>query len=219
MASTDQPARLFSRAAAWTAVAAGAALILAAVPVAVSDWLERSGNPVLDQLQDEEIVNESDLHHLIQSRESAKRWRHTASQHADIALGRLILGEFPDAGCSDDYLVEVETSLTRSLGLAPMNPYGWMRLVQVRYAREAAPSEIAPPLRLALRSGPHEDRRYYMLLLMLETGLGAWNQLHDDERDLIADKARHSWSRDARGTARVAVRAGRADLLADILGL
>ncbi len=219
MASTDQSTRLSARAAAWTAVAAGAALILAAVPVAVSDWLERPGNPVLSQLQNEEIVNEQDLHRLVQSREAATRWRQTASQHADIAVGRLILDEFPGPGRPDGHLMEVETSLTRSLNLAPMNPYGWMRLVQARSAGGADPSEIAPPLRLALRSGPHEDRRHAMLLLVVETGLSVWEQLHDDERGLIADKARHSWSRDARGTARAAARAGRADLLASILGL
>ena len=219
MASTDPSTRLFARAAAGAAVAAGAAMILAAVPVAVSDWLERPGDPVLSRLQDEEAANESGLRRLVQSREAAMRWRQTAGRHADIALGRLILGEFPGPDQTDDHLVEVETSLTRSLSLAPMNPYGWMRLVQARYACGAVPSDIAPPLRLALRSGPHEDRRHAMLLLMVETSLGVWDQLLDDERGLIADKARYSWNRDARGTARAAGRADRADLLADILEL
>lgn len=193
-------------------------MTFAAVPVAVSDLLETPGDSVLRRLQEEEPVNETDLERMVRSREAAARWRPTASRHTDMALGRLILGEDAAGVCAGRHLAEIESSLTQGLSLAPMNPYGWMRLVQVRSARGASPSDIAPPLRLALRSGPQEDRRHFMLLLMVETGLRVWRDLQEDERGLIAEKARRSWSRDARGTARAAVRAGRADLLAGILG-
>lgn len=196
----------------------GAAIVAAAIPVAVSDLLALSGDSVFRRLQEEQAVGASDLQDFIRSREAAAQWRATPGVHKDIALGRLILGEFPDSPRRARNLAETEVSLTRGLGLAPMDPYGWMRLVQVRLARGAPVSEIAPPLRLALLSGPHEDRRHAMLLLTLEAGLAAWDELGDAERGLIGQKARAAWGRDARGTAGAAVRAGRSDVLAGLLG-
>ncbi len=212
------PRFLSSFAAALTATAAGAAVLLAAVPVAVSDLLETPGDSMLRRLQNEEVLNETDLERLIRSREAAVLWRPTARRHTDIALGRMILGEYQTMGPADRSLMEVETELTKGLGSAPMNPYGWMRLVQARSALGAASSEKVSPLRLALRSGPHEDRRHSMLLLLVETGLETWSELQESERALIVEKARHSWNRDVRGTARAAIRADRADLLASMLG-
>ena len=99
-----------------------------------------------------------------------------------------------------------------------MNPYGWMRLVQVRTMRGAPAQDVAAPLRLALHSGPHEDRRDAMLLLTLEAGLRAWDDLDGAQRRLIADKAREAWRRDARAAAATAVRAGQTEQLARLLG-
>ena len=199
-------------------IAAGAAMAAAAVPVSIADLVALPGDAVFSRLQEEQAVGARDLRSFVRSRESAARWRTAAGFHKDIALGRLILGGHLDPGRRDRNLTETEASLTTGLGLAPMDPYGWMRLVQVRLARGAPVSEIAPPLRLALRSGPHDDRRHAMLLLMVEAGLVAWDELDDAERRLIGQKAQAAWQRDARGTARAAVRAGNADVLAGVLG-
>ena len=203
---------------ALAAIGLGAAIAAAAVPVAVSDLLAMPGDSILKRLQDERAVGEHDLRRFIRSREAAAQWRSTARAYTDIALGRLILGGPPGRRTPRPESGDVEALLTKGLGLAPMNPYGWMRLAQVRMAREAAGPDIAPPLRLALRSGPHEDRRHAMLLLMVEAGLGAWNELNGPERRLIEAKANAAWERDARGAAAAAVRAGRAELLARLLG-
>ena len=200
-------------------IAVGAAVAVAAIPVAVSDLLALPGDSVFSRLQEEQAVGAPELRGFVRSREAAAQWRATSGIHKDIALGRLILGEFLDPPGRARNLAETEISLTKGLGLAPMDPYGWMRLAQVRSARGAPVSEIAAPLRLALRSGPHEDRRHAMLLLTVETGLAAWEELDDAERGLIGQKARMAWSRDARGTAGAAVRAGRSDVLAGLLGL
>ena len=207
--------RLFS---STFGIAVGAVIVAAAIPVAVADLLALPGDSVFRRLQEEQAVGAPELRGFVRSREAAARWRETASLHNDIALGRLILGEFLDPTRRARNLAESELSLTNGLGLAPMDPYGWMRLVQARSARGAPVSEIAQPLRLALRTGPHEDRRHAMLLLMVEAGLAAWDELDDDERGLIGQKARTAWGRDALGTAAAAVRAGRSVVLAGLLG-
>lgn len=173
------------------------------------------GDAVVTRLQAEEAVNEAGLERLIRSREASARWRRTASVYTDIALARLILGEISGA---ESQMTQAETSLREGLGLAPMDPYGWMRLVQLRLARGAPASEIAAPLRPALRSGPHEDRRHAMLLLTVEAGLVAWHELEGAERVLIGEKVRAAWARDVPRTAAAAVRTGRADVLAGLLG-
>ena len=190
-------------------------MVLAAVPTAVSDLAKTPGDSVLRRLQDEETVTEADLESLVRSREASARWRQTASAHTDLAMGRLILGELRDA---DRRQRQVEDSLREGLVLAPMDPYGWMRLAQVRLNRSAPAAEIAAPLRLSLRSGPHEDRRHAMLLLRVEAGLLVWEELDGPERALIGEKALAAWTRDVSGAAAAATRAGRADVMAHLLG-
>ncbi len=202
---------------ALSAVVIGAAVFIAAVPIAVSDVLLLSGNSVMERLQDEQAVDRASLNRFVRSREAAANWRRTARIHTDLALGLLILGEYEDAGRGHGP-GEVETVLEKGLGLAAMDPYGWMRLVQVRLDREAPASEIAAPLRLALHTGPHEDRRHAMLLLMVEAGLGVWDELDESGRVLIAEKARAAFGRDIRGASAAAVRAGRPEVLGEILG-
>lgn len=196
----------------------GAGIFCTALPVAVAGLIKTSGDPVLRQLQKEHAVGTPALRSFIRSREAAADWRGAGQTHMDIALGRLMLNEQGDAAQRREHLVITETALSTGLGRTPMNPYGWMRLVQVRMMRNAPASDIVLPLKLALRTGPHEDRRHAMLLLILEAGLCVWDDLGDPERQLIADKARYAWRRDAFGTATVAERAGKVGLLALLLG-
>ena len=191
---------------------------LAAFPLAVAGLIEASGDPVVRQIQDRRAVEAPALRALIRSREAAARWRRAGRAHTDIALARVLLIDYADAAGRRENLALAETALGRGLALAPMNPYGWMRLVQVRTMRGAPAADISAPLRLALRSGPHEDRLDAMLLLMLEAGLKAWDDLDGAQRRLIADKAREAWRRDARAAAAAAVRAGRTEVLARLLG-
>lgn len=200
------------------AAGVGAGLSLAALPIAVASLIEASANPVLRQIEGQHAVEAPALRALIRSREAAARWRRTGRTYTDIALGRVLLTEYADDSRRRENLALAETALARGLGLAPMDPYGWMRLVQVRTMLGAPAPDIAPPLRLALRSGPHEDRRDAMLLLTLEAGLRVWDDLDDSQRRLIAAKAREAWRRDARAAAAVAVRAGHTELLARLLG-
>lgn len=200
------------------AIGAGACMSLAAFPIAVASLMETSGNSTMRQIQDQRAVEGSALREFIRSREFAAQWRRSARAHTEIALGRVLLTGHGGPGQRRDNLALAETALATGLGLAPMDPYGWMRLVQVRTMRGAAAPDIAAPLRLALRSGPHEDRRDAMLLLTLEAGLRVWDRLDDSQRRLIAEKAREAWRRDALSAAAAAVRAGRTELLAGLIG-
>ncbi len=191
---------------------------LAAFPFAVAGLIEASGDPVIRQIQDQRAVDEPALRALVRSREAAARWRRAGRAYTDIALGRVLLTEYADAAGRRENLALAERALGSGLGLAPMNPYGWMRLVQVRTMRGAPAADISAPLRLALHSGPHEDRLDAMLLLTLEAGLKAWDDLDGAQRRLIAGKAREAWRRDARAAAAAAVRAGRTEVLARLLG-
>lgn len=200
------------------AAGVGAAMSLAALPVAVANLIEASGDPVLRQIEERRAVDAPALREFIRSRESAARWRRTARTYTDIALGHVLLTEDANASQRRENLALAEAALARGLGLAPMDHYGWMRLVQVRTMHGASAPDVSAPLRLALLSGPHEDRRDAMLLLTLEAGLRVWDDLDGSERRLIEDKAREAWRRDARAAASTAVRAEKTQLLARLLG-
>lgn len=200
------------------AAAFGAGLFLAALPVAVASLIEAPGNSALRQIQGQGAVEAPALHGIIRSREAAARWRRDARAFTDLALGRVLLTGYEGASRRSENLALAEAALASGLGLAPMNPYGWMRLVQVRTMRGASAADISAPLRLALLSGPHEDRREAMLLLTLEAGLRVWGDLDRSHRQLIAYKAREAWRRNAPAAAAAAVRAGETERLARLLG-
>ena len=200
------------------AIAAGAGMIGKALPVAAGSLLEIPGNPILRQMQYERAPKPPVLRRFIHSREAAANWRGASRAYRDIALGRLMLAETGADAQRCANLALAETALARTLSLAPMNPYGWMRLVQVRTMRSAAAADIAEPLKLALLSGPREDRRDAMRLLVMQAGLSVWNDLDHRQRRLIEGKAREAWRRDAAATAAAAVRAGETELLARLLG-
>lgn len=202
------------------AVAAGAGMIGKALPTAVGSLLEIPGDPILRQMRYERAPRPPVLRRFIRSREAAASWRGAGRAYGDIALGRLMLAETGGAAQRRANLALAETALAEALSRAPMNPYGWMRLVQVRTMRGGGgTADIAAPLKLALGSGPREDRRDAMLLLMMQAGLSVWDDLDDRQRRLIADKAREAWRRDAAAAAAAAVRAGETELLARLLGL
>ena len=201
------------------AIATGAMLIYASLPVAVAGIIEAAGKPALRQLHGEQAIPESVLRDLVRSRQAAADWRAAGRAHLDIALLRLMLGETGEAAVRSKQLERAEAALTKGLARAPMDPYGWMRLVQVHTLRVRPVADIAPALRIALFSGPHEDRRDAMLLLTLTAGLRVWDDLNDQERHLIAGKAREAWRRNALATAAAAARAGETARLAHVLGL
>ena len=201
------------------AIGAGAMLIYASLPVAVAGIIEAAGKPALRQLHGERALPEPVLRDLVRSRQAAADWRAAGRAYMDIALLRLMLGETGRAAARSQQLELSEAALARGLGRAPMDPYGWMRLVQVRTMRGRPAADVAPAVRLALFSGPHEDRRDAMLFLMLSAGLRVWDDLNDRERHLIAGKAREAWRRNALAAAAAATRAGETARLAHVLGL
>lgn len=207
-----------SAAAGIAALAAGAGMFSAALPMAAASLAGIAGDTALDELRDERPTRAA-AERLLRSRERAVAWRDTGRAWSDIALGRLIQAGLGDPARRDQNLAAAETAAARGVALAPANHYGWMRLVQLRAIQDRADEALAGPLRLALLSGPREQRRDALLLLTVEAGLRAWTHLGADERRLIADKARVAWRRNAAAAARVAARAGATTRLGAIIGL
>lgn len=201
--------------AGMAAVAVGTGLILLAPPIIMASLAEIPATPVLKRLHGE-VADAPALRRLIRSRERSLEWRETGRGHADLALARMVLGELGTRAEHTEQFTLAQTSLVRCLGLAPMNPFAWMRLVRVRMAHGHLASEIAEALNLALDTGPREDR---MQMLVVEAGLHAWSALDDTDRDRVADRVRRAWRQDALYTAAIARRTGRTPLLARLVGL
>ena len=207
--------RLREIAAAAVALVAGAGLLWLAAPMAGASLAEVPGNATLARLHRDTAGAEA-LRGLVRSREASLGWREEGDAWTDLALARILLGQQDAAPKRSAHLRLAEEALARGLGLAPMNPHAWMRLVLVRMMNERPAAEIAPPLGLALATGPREDR---MDALMVEAGLRCWSELDAQDRDAIAGKVREAWRRDAPGTAALATRIGQAPLLARLVGL
>ena len=199
-----------------TAVAAaGASLLFLAVPIAAASLAETPGNATL-RLLHRDAAGVPALRRLIRSREASIGWREKGRTGTDLALARMVLGEQGVAAERDEQLALAEEALTKGLGLAPMNPYGWMRLVRIRMANGGSAAGIAPLLSLAVNSGPREGR---LLMPVVEAGLHAWNHLDRNDRSLVADRVRLAWRTGALRTAAAAARVGQTALLARLAGL
>ena len=196
-------------------VAAGAGLLSLALPIVAAGLAEVPGNAILHRLH-RDAPGVPALQRLIRSREASIGWREKGRTATDLALARMVLGERGAAAERDRQRALAEEALTRGLALAPMNPYGWMRLVLIRMEDGRPAAEVAPLLSLAVSSGPREDR---LLLPMVEAGLHVWNHLGRGDRNLVADRVRRAWRSDALRTAASAARTGQTELLARLVGL
>ena len=196
------------------AAAAGAAMLALAVPVAGAGLAEVPGNAVLERLHHEAPAAPA-LRRLIRSREISMAWRETARAATDLALARMMLGE-RGAGAEPPgrQLALAEAELVKGLGLAPMNPYGWMRLVRVRMTLRHPGGEIAPALGLAIHTGPRETR---LEPLVVQAGLQVWSALGRGDRDRVGDRVRRAWRADALRASALAAGVGRTDLLARLV--
>ena len=201
------------RAIAVGAAAAGGALLCLAVPIAGAGLAETPGTAVLKRLY-REAPGAPALRRLIRSREASLRWREKGRTATDLALARMMLARGLAGAERDAQLALAEEALVRGLGLAPMTPHGWMRLVRVWMTQRRPADEVAPALGLAVHTGPREER---MVALVAEAGLYAWSGLDPSDRDLVAARVRRAWRADALGTAAAAARVGRTALLARLV--
>lgn len=198
---------------------AGAGISSSALPVAVAGLAGIPGDEALARVSGNDRPTALDLAELIRSREVAAAWHSTGGTWTDIALGRFMLAALGDARLRKENLALAETAAAKGVALGPGNHHGWMRLVQLRTLRDAPGTGIAAPLKLALRTGPHEDRRDSLLLLTVEAGLLAWNHLDARERRLIVGKSREAWRRRPTATAAIAAKAGETARLAQLVEL
>ena len=193
-------------------VAAGLALVAAAVPLAGSGLAEVPGNPVLQRLQDGD-PGQPALRRLIRSREASLAWRETGRAAKELGLARMMLAEsVPQAARARERAL-AEGALLRGLALAPVDSYAWMWLARVRMERLRPAGEVAPALGQALASGPNERA---LLRPTARAALYSWDALGDDVRRRAGRRIRAAWRADPVGTASDAAALGRSGLLAEI---
>ena len=201
------------KATAAAAVLAGACLLWQAVPVVVASLIEAPNTPILKRL-DTEAVGAAALRVVVRSRELSLLWHERGRTWTDLGLAHMLLAERGAVPERDTHHGLTERALLRGLALAPMNPYGWMRLVEGRMALGRSAEDIVPAFTLALDTGPREDR---MLPITVEAGLHLWTVLDRDDRDRVAGKVRQAWRQDPLGTAALARRGGQTTLLARLV--
>ena len=203
-------------ATAALAAAAGAGLLALAVPMAGAGLAETPGNAILARLH-LGAPDRDRLRRLAATREASLAWRGKGRTATDLALARMMLARAAgDAGERARHVAGAREALVAGLGLAPMNPYGWIRLVRIGMEAGHRPEEIAPALGFAMHTGPRERR---LRMLVAEAGLYAWRALDPTDRAAVAGRVRRAWRENALRTAAAAARAGRTALLARLVGL
>ncbi len=119
---------------------------------------------------------------------------HAFARHAEpktlFELGGLRLVQAKNAGYATSEgrrLLEESMAFERqSLSLSPVQPYGWVQLLQGRLALEGPSTALSPLFELAVRAGPTEPR---LVMHRLAIGLSFWTFLDAKAMGLLKEQA------------------------------
>jgi len=119
-----------------------------------------SGDSVREDLLDKKNPSNEDLDGMIASRTSANKWKITASSVDDLANANFekalrdsksIKAQKPSDVLKDSIDLQI-----KSLGLAPVNSYGWALLSYMYYVTEGSSKDAAEAIMKSIETDPYE---------------------------------------------------------------
>lgn len=194
--------------AVLAALAFAGTLLVLSVPRTIGALSALPGDRILRQIQRGETVDAAALGTLISSRERASAWRRRGGDHADMALGNLVLATLNAErdGPDPEPIRLAVRSLKASLALTPVNPHAWSRLAYAQILRDGPSADVAASIRMSVYLGPHETD---LVFSRLRLSFVAWSHLTEEDRELVARQIRFAWKISDEELALLAMATGR----------
>lgn len=203
-------------AAAFLALAGGAALLTSAVPRTIAGFSMLPGDPVLEAIRLGEQVSVSELELLASSRQAGLAWIESGRGWTDLGLAQL--RRVKNAGTwtaeGQRLLDESASSLRHGLALAPANPFAWARLAYVELVRGGPSKTVVEALKMSMSTGTHEP---HLLFSRLNLCLKVWRQFDEEGRALVAQQIRFAEKKSRTKLARLAKKWNASRIVANAL--
>jgi len=177
---------------------AGMALVLLvnAAPSFLARVFMLPADPVREELLLKREVPQKALTVLSSSRQKALKWRPMTEAMDDLALAAFALAETEKEGSSGEKkaLEEAIQWQRRSLGRAPANAFGWVRLGHLIIWTQGNPSEAAAALARSIDSAPYEPS---LSLARLGMAVALLDKLDADVRRSLPFMVSGAWEYDS----------------------
>ena len=166
------------------ASAAGAALLLLAVPYLNAAFILIPGDPVMRVIARGHTPNPDDFEKLVRSRREASAWVESAAGWFDIARARLNAAAAAgyDTKPGRALLADAAADFDRGLARSPGNSVAWMELAKARLLLTGPSSEVAGALHMSMRTAPF---LFKVMIERLHLSLLAWPALDGAARRAV----------------------------------
>jgi hypothetical protein len=196
--------QLKSSAFPMLAMAAGALLILLAVPRTIAAFASLLGDPVADALQYGKTQPTDQLDALRSGRIFARRFVDSGRLDTDTALADLSFLEAGNVGRPTRawLLAESIVLLRRGLSMAPANGFAWARLAYALTLSGGEAKEALAAWRMSIMTVPVDER---LALWRVALGLQLRPSFAPDDGPLLDRQIRWAWRYSQDQLARLAV--------------
>lgn len=159
-----------------------------AVPRLASSFLLLPSQETVRAIGKGKAVSDGAITRAVDAHLDAAAWH--AAPEPLFRLGGLRLVQAKNAGYATSEgrrLLEESLAFERqSLSLSPVQPYGWVQLLQGRLALEGPSAALSPLFTMAVRAGPTEPR---LVMHRLAVGLSFWTFLDAQALGLLKEQA------------------------------
>lgn len=170
----------------------GMSLIVLGVPRTIGAFVSFPSGPILSKIQFQKPIQQNEVETLIASQESSLFWGETGRKWTDLGLAQLLMAEqmVSDKPVRQSYITVAIVSLQKGLGLAPANPFAWMRLAYAEVLKEGPSRATASALIMSMLTAPFEPR---LLFLRLELSFRTWSYFQSEDREMVFEQIRYAW--------------------------
>lgn len=149
------------------------------------------GNATLSALRERTSVAPADLDSFIATEQASLALLDRADGWSNLSLAYALRAETSEDRMS--LLVKAHDAVSKSLALAPANPYGWARLAAIERQLGYENAAVAGHWRQSVTTGPNEDRLFVARIGMAVT---LWPDLTRDDQAEVWREIRDLWSMD-----------------------
>jgi hypothetical protein len=167
----------------------GLLLSLGGVRQFAAGLLSLPGNATLSALQERSSVAPSDLDAYIATEQRSLAILDRADGWSNLSLAYAVRSDSSDERHS--LLVQARDAASRSLALAPANPYAWARLAVIEQQLGYDNAVVAGHWRQSVTTGPNEDR---LFVARITLAIALWPDLTRDDHAEVWREIRDLWS-------------------------
>mgnify|MGYP001028577356 FL=1 len=171
----------------------GILLIAFGAPRMIAAFAMIPSGPVLEKIQDRDLIEMEDLGILVASQRRGLMWSVSGRKWTDLGLAQMLMAEQREASDPERrrLINDAIQSLRNGLAVAPASPFAWTRLAFAEVFKSGASPAALSAFRFGMVVAPYEPR---LALARISLGFSVWPKLQPPERRKILQQVRFAWN-------------------------